>query len=258
MLERTFCHIPGVGAQTERSLWRQGCLKWQDYLGSPGDYRIGGTDRRLFDKFVLRSQQLLAEQEYTFFASTLGTKEAWRAWPNFRKSTVYLDIETNGGQSGDSITTIGLYDGTEFTCLVNGDDLDRFPEIISGYSMIVTFFGSGFDIPMLRKAFPEVRFDHLHLDLCHTLKKVGYHGGLKKIEKALGISRTDETDGLTGFDAIRLWHEYQSGRDESLKTLIEYNREDVVNLERLSEIAFEKLERSLLTEAGLGELAGKG
>ena len=123
MLERTFCHITGVGGQTERSLWQQGCLKWQDYLGSPGDYRIGSTDRRLFDKFVLRSQQLLAEEEHTFFATTLGTKEAWRAWPNFRRSTVYLDIETNGGQSGDSITTIGLYDGAEFTCLVNGDDL---------------------------------------------------------------------------------------------------------------------------------------
>lgn len=249
--------MPGVGGQTERSLWQQGCLNWQNYLDSPGDFRIGGTDRRLFDKFILQSQKQLAERDYSFFTSTLGNKEAWRAWPSFRSDTVYLDIETDGGQSGNAITMVGLYDGADFKCLVKGDDLEYFPEIIEKYSMIVTFFGSGFDIPMLKKAFPEVRFDHLHLDLCHALKRVGYRGGLKKIEKTLGIARTDETDGLTGFDAIRLWNEYQSGRDESLSTLIEYNREDVVNLERLAEIGFEKLERSVLEEAGLGELAGQ-
>ena len=121
--------------------------------------------------------------------------------------------------------------------------------------MIVTFFGAGFDIPKLKKAFPEVPFDQIHLDLCYALKRVGYRGGLKKIERQLGIARSGETDGLTGRDAIRLWNEYQSGRDSSLKLLVDYNREDVVNLERLAQIAYDKLQRTLLVEAGLAEVA---
>ncbi|MCH8977782.1 MAG: ribonuclease H-like domain-containing protein [Armatimonadetes bacterium] len=257
MLERTFCHIPGIGGCTERSLWQQGCLSWGDYLASPNDFQIGGVKRDYFDRYVQKSADLLERGDHKFFAQALGGKQAWRAWPQFRNRCVYLDIETDGGQRGESITMVGLYDGADFTCLVKGEDLDHFPDVIAKYSMIVTFFGAGFDIPMLKKAFPTVPFSQIHLDLCFSLKKVGYRGGLKKIEKQLGIARSDETDGLTGFDAIRLWAEYQGGSEASLKTLVEYNREDVVNLERLAEVAFEKLQHATLDEAGLAELAGK-
>ena len=257
MLERTFCHIPGVGGHTERSLWQQGCLSWHDYLASPKKFSIGGVKRDFFDLYVRESADMLERGEHEFFAQALGAKEAWRAWPQFRNSCAYLDIETDGGQRGESITMVGLYDGADFNCLIKGEDLDQFPDVISKYSMIVTFFGSGFDVPMLRKAFPAVPFSQIHLDLCFGLKRVGYRGGLKKIEKQLGIARSEETDGLSGFDAIRLWREYQEGSDDSLKTLVEYNREDVVNLERLAEVAFEKLQRATLGEASLAELAGK-
>lgn len=254
MLESTFCHIPGVGAHTEKSLWQQGCLTWHTYLRNPEGFSIGGADRNYVNSFVRKSVEQLKKRDHRFFAEALGTRESWRAWPEFRGKTAYLDIETDGGQSGDSVTMVGLYDGADFTCLVKGIDLDAFPDVISKYSMVVTFFGTGFDIPMLRRAFPHVRFDHLHLDLCHTLKRVGYRGGLKKIEKQLGIARGEGTDGLSGFDAIRLWNEYRSGRDASLEILVEYNREDVVNLETLAEIAFDRLRASTLAEAGLAKI----
>jgi uncharacterized protein YprB with RNaseH-like and TPR domain len=146
---------------------------------------------------------------------------------------------------------VGLYDGADFKCLINGIDLEEFPSVIARYNVIVTFFGSGFDLPMLKKAFPEVEFDHIHIDLCHTLKRLGFRGGLKKIEKQLGIARGANTDGLNGWDAVRLWREYQSGRESSLDTLVEYNREDVVNLETLAEVAFDRLRGATLAEAGL-------
>lgn len=257
MLENTFCHIPGVGSQSERSLWEQGCKTWQDYLIAPEGFSIGGVARNHFDKFVERSIKNLASFDFTFFAQTLGTKEAWRAWPEFKNQCVYLDIETDGGQGGQSITTIGLYDGFDFVCLIKGENLQEFPSIIQKYGMIVTFFGTGFDVPMLKRAFPEVRFDQLHLDLCHTLKRVGYRGGLKSIEKQLGISRGEDTDGLSGYDAIRLWNEYLSGRDESLETLVQYNREDVVNLESLAGIAYNKLRSEITDGTVLFETLGK-
>lgn len=199
------------------------------------------------------SVKALDQRHHQYFADGLSSREAWRAWPEFSDSICYLDIETDGGQSGDSITTVGLYDGENFTCLIKGQDLGSFPDVISRYGMIVTFFGQGFDIPMLKKAFPQVPFDHIHLDLCFALKRVGVRGGLKKIEKQFGINRGDDTDGLSGLDAIRLWREYQRGRDESLETLIEYNKEDVVNLQTLAAITYGKLRAETLAMAGLTE-----
>jgi hypothetical protein len=215
-------------------------------LQTPDAYSIGGASRHVFKETLEASSEALAGGVHQFFSACLGGRDIWRAWPDFRHSCVYLDIETDGFQNPDSITTIGLYDGKEFRCLVKGEDLGEFHDIISHYSMIVTFFGNGFDIPMLKKAYPSVQFDHLHLDLCPTLRQLGYKGGLKKIEKQVGIARGDDTDGLSGYDAVLLWRRYLRGDDAALETLISYNREDVVNLERLAELAFGQMERMTL------------
>lgn len=241
MLRKTFLHVPGIGQQTEKHLWEQGCNDWETFLSRPDDFKLGTASLELAKSEIAASIEHLERGEHQFFRSRLGLAEAWRAWPEFREKCCYLDIETDGGQSGESITTIGMYDGKEFRCLVQGDNLAEFPDLISHYSMIVTFFGSGFDLPLLQRKFPYVKFDQIHLDLCPTLKRIGYRGGLKKIEKVLGIARDEDTDGLSGLDAIRLWREYQRGAQASLDTLIAYNREDVVNLERLAQIAYDQL-----------------
>lgn len=241
MLEKTFVHVPGVGSHTERELWSGGCHSWADLLDGIDRYSFGTAARDDVKRHIEQSQNSLEQGEHQFFARGLGMSEAWRAWPEFRGKCVYLDIETDGGRSGAAITTVGLYDGESFRALVQGDDLGNFPDIISGYSMIVTFFGAGFDLPMLQKRFGALRFDQIHIDLCPTLRRLGYRGGLKSIEKQLGIARSEETDGLTGLDAIRLWRQYERGNKKALETLIEYNREDVVNLERLAELAYTKL-----------------
>jgi uncharacterized protein YprB with RNaseH-like and TPR domain len=196
---------------------------------------------------VEASVSALSNRNFNFFRAKLGTDKAWRAFPEFRSKSVYLDIETDGGRSGSSITTIGLYDGNEFRALIKGRDLHLFPEIMAEYEMVITFFGTGFDIPMLRKGFPDVPFDQIHIDLCPTLRQVGIRGGLKKIEKQLGINRGEDTDGLDGLDAIRLWRRYTILNDEdALETLIAYNREDVVNMERLMEYTYDRLSRETL------------
>jgi len=245
MLTQTFLHVPGVGRETEHALWEQGCLTWQDFLAEPGRFSVGSASPDLARATISESVEALATGNHQFFHRALGLSEAWRAWPDFRDRTVYLDIETDGGRYGEAVTTIGLWDGHEFTALVKGRDLENFRDIISHYSMIVTFFGSGFDLPMLLKRFPGLVFDQIHLDLCPTFRKVGVRGGLKKIEVQMGLSRGDDTNGLTGLDAIRLWREYQRGRESSLETLIAYNREDVVNLEHLADVAYQRLRASL-------------
>ncbi len=189
-----------------------------------------------------RSIEALEKRDHAFFMERLGLADSWRAFPSFRDRCVYLDIETDGGRGGSAITTVGLYDGQDYRCLIKGKDLQKLPEVLGDYGMIVTFFGASFDLPMVQKRFRDLQLNHLHIDLCPTLRRLGIRGGLKAIEKTLGLQRGDDTDGLNGLDAVRLWNRYKTlGDKDALDTLVAYNREDVVNLEHLAIYAYERL-----------------
>ncbi|HZE21251.1 MAG TPA: ribonuclease H-like domain-containing protein, partial [Desulfobaccales bacterium] len=71
------------------------------------------------------------------------------------------------------------------------------------------------------------------------LARLGFKGGLKKIEPRFGIRRPDEVHGMDGYMAVLLWERYQRGDRGALERLLTYNREDVVNLETLMEAAFQ-------------------
>ena len=96
---------------------------------------------------------------------------------------------------------------------VRGINLDRFPGEMADCRLLVTFFGSGFDLPVLRRSFPELPFDVLHIDLCFALKRLGYSGGLKHVETALGITRGQDTAGLSG------WMRCASGTSTGTETV---------------------------------------
>ncbi len=82
---------------------------------------------------------------------------------------------------------------------------------------------------------------HLHFDTCFLLRSVGYSGGLKAIERNLGISR-GLMSALDGYSAVLLWKRYKKTRDERyLETLLAYNAEDVLNLEFLLNFAYNNI-----------------
>jgi uncharacterized protein YprB with RNaseH-like and TPR domain len=246
MLTATFIHAPGIGSVTERSLWAQGVTNWEAYAENPAGIRVPPRHRESLQTTVEDSIAALAEARADYFAHNLPKKEHWRAVSHFPRIG-YLDIETNGGMSADSITVIGLYDGFEFHKYVKGQNLAQFAYDSQDYDGFVTFFGTGFDVPFLKRRFPvleNVFADRLHIDLCPMLKRLGHTGGLKRIEQHLGISRVPEAEGLNGMDAVRLWRTYRrGGRDseEALRQLLAYNKEDVVNMKTLLEYALPRL-----------------
>jgi uncharacterized protein YprB with RNaseH-like and TPR domain len=254
VLQNTFLHVPGIGKTTEKRLWKEGCTSWDHLLAEPDRWSLGSASRSIAKKHIEKSRQALQDEEHQFFRCCLGANQAWRAFPEFRHSCVYLDIETDGGVSANSVTMVGLYDGKQYRCLVKGEDLEAFRDLISHYAMVVTFFGGTFDLPVLLRRFPGLAFDQIHIDLCPILRQIGYRGGLKKIERQIGIERSPETQGLTGYDAVLLWRRHRMfGDSRALERLIAYNREDCVNLERLAEVAYEGM-RDMVFETGNAEL----
>lgn len=241
MLSGSFIHIPGVGPITERRIWQRGLHSWADFLRDPA---AAGLSARATDRVaeaVAASLSRLQEEDCAYFAAALPRPQHWRAYPEFAHRVAFLDIETTGLEQDDDVTLIGVYDGRTVRTYVKGEDLQQFADDIGEYRLIVTFFGAAFDLPVLRRRFPGVQFHQLHVDLCHALRRLGLGGGLKHIEAKLGIARSPETKGLDGWDAVRLWREWEAGSRHALELLKRYNAEDVVNLETLMQYAYREL-----------------
>ncbi len=243
MLTSTFLHAPGVGEQTERKLWDAGLLTWDDITRAAlSDLPVGKSTGEALRATVAQSQTALAEGNFRYFAEALPAREHWRAAPQFMDKVGFLDIETNGGFRADDITIIGVYDGDESRIFVKYKDLDDFRAEAERCALWVTFFGTGFDVPFLRRKYPDLPFDQLHIDLCPALKRLGFKGGLKKIEERIGIRRTPEVEGMSGYDAVRLWRAWRRHKDaEALNLLIAYNRADIENLSLLLAFAYGRL-----------------
>jgi uncharacterized protein YprB with RNaseH-like and TPR domain len=241
MLTSTFLHAPGIGGSTERKLWKAGVLTWESALTTPR-LPLGEAQRRALLPILEASLTALDARDARWFAKNLPARDQWRAVPTFGERTAYVDIETNGGMEADDVTIIGLYDGFGSRIFVKGRDLDAFPAAIAEFDVLVTFFGTGFDLPMLRRRFPGLPLDTVHLDLCFALRRLGYKGGLKAIERELGIRRAFEIEDMSGLDAVHLWNAWERrGDSDALERLIAYNRADIENLASLQAIALPKL-----------------
>jgi uncharacterized protein YprB with RNaseH-like and TPR domain len=140
----------------------------------------------------------------------------------------YLDIETS--YYGE-ITVVGIYRHPyDLVQVVLPEiDADTVMDALAGTEELVTYWGHRFDLPVIRANLGiDLRGEFHSTDLADICHRHGLYGGLKKVERDLGIGRV--TAGVTGEDAMRLWHEWTLGREESLARLLKYNEEDVVNL----------------------------
>ena len=121
---------------------------------------------------------------------------------------------------------------------IKGKNLEELVPEIKKYSLLVTYGGSCFDLPFIRKEFHLANPCDAHIDLRYVLHRLGHQGGLKQIERKFGLLRKGPIGKVDGWLAPLLWNEYKRGRSEALKALVRYNAEDVVNLRILMEKAF--------------------
>ncbi|MGH8613799.1 MAG: ribonuclease H-like domain-containing protein, partial [Gammaproteobacteria bacterium] len=194
------------------------------------------------DQYIPQSRDAIRRKDAGFFERLTALGEAWRVFPEFADQCVYLDIETTGLSTVfDTVTLVGLYDGRRYKVFVDGQNLEEFPKELAKYSVVVTFNGSGFDLRFLRLAFPQLAIPPIHIDLRWVMRRLGFAGGLKEVEKSLKIRRAAGVEDLSGYDATVLWARYLRGDQPALEKLIQYNTEDVVHLKAMVEIAYDKL-----------------
>ncbi len=257
MIARTFIHLPRIGYATERRLWRSGIRTWEDFLEQAGPIRGVSAERwSELRNDVRASLAALGALDHRYFSDRLPHREHWRTLDRFRRKTAYLDIETTGLGGWADVTVVGLYNGIRTRTYIHGDNLDELAEDLREFALLVTYNGATFDLPFLQRRFPRVEWDHLHVDLRYPLKRLGFTGGLKSIERAAGLWRSPDIAHLDGFDAVRLWNEYQAGSDEALELLVRYNTADITNLEALANRVYAQLSEQMIWEMDGRALTG--
>ena len=244
MIKNTFNILNGIGVKLEKRLWQTGILDWDNFLSTKQIGFINPGRKKIYDDFLKEAGEKLNEKDMIFFAKAIKTREHWRLFRTFRNEAVALDIETNGlpSNAGGCVTVVGLYNGFDYISFVRGENLtrQRIEKELSGYKYLITFFGSGFDMPFLRESL-GITFAGLHFDLFFGGRMVGLKGGLKKVEEKMGITRDESIKGFSGFDAVKLWAQAQRGSAEALDLLIKYNMYDTVNLFDIAERIYEML-----------------
>lgn len=171
--------------------------------------------------------------------------------------TLYLDIETTALKADEGfIVTIGILGEGEPELVFAGTPQEErnallwLREKLKTHDLIVTWYGSGFDIPFIltRAAYHGIEIPELTktsmLDLCEWAKEnlllASY--SLKSVARFLGIG---VAGNFGGSDVNTLYKLFVHGNQEARALIIQHCREDLILLKRVHE----KL-RPLVEQAG--------
>ncbi len=251
MLTSSFIFSKGMSEELERALWAHGLTSWELLRRHPeeGTVVLGSARCQRLLESVESAQKALAGRDLAWFRSTWPprSRSLARLWQGFcpPERIALVDIETTGLTPGyDQITVIGLADHATARAFVAGrpqpgdEALDAFRLAIRSYDLVVTFNGTSFDLPFIERHFRDASFhiEQPHLDLMLFARSLGLGGGLKDMEKQLGIVRPQELQGMVGTEAIELWGRWrQKGELAAYQRLVSYCKTDCSNLAQFAQ-----------------------
>jgi uncharacterized protein YprB with RNaseH-like and TPR domain len=244
LIDECFIHLEGIGEKTSEKLKELGFMNWQQCMDNTGSLPFNGNKREKFIRNILDSQKAVEESDIAYLVANYPTREHWRVLAEFFHEATWFDIETTGISWYDNhATVISAYMDGKLLDFKYGENLDDFLELVDRSRLLVSFNGSGYDIPFLEQTYHIPSLDCPHVDLRWISYHMGYRGGLKIIEKSVGIERPGEVSGIDGLEAIDLFYRWQGGDSDAGRKLMVYCRADVISSYILG--------YRLLTERGL-------
>lgn len=249
MITNSFIFLERIGSKAEQNIWKDNIHDWDGFLKAKNIKGLSMQRKLYYDRRIMQARKALYNFDSGYFAKLLPKSQMWRLYDFFREDAVFLDIETTGlNRSDDDITVFGIYDGINTKTMIKGINLDygALKDELQKYKLIVTFNGSSFDLPFIEKMHNGLIPKIPHFDVRSLTSKLGLKGGLKNIEKILGIKRNPAVEKFYGGDALTLWKMYRAtGDDYYLKLLVEYNEYDTINLKIVAENCIKKMKEIL-------------
>ena len=249
VITNSFIFLERIGHKLEQNIWKNGIHDWDGFLKHD---KINGLSRHrklYYNRKILNARKALYNFDSGYFTSILPQSETWRLYDFFRDDSVFLDIETTGlSKEYDDITVFGLYNGINTKIMIKGVNLDYsiLKKELGKYKLIVTFNGASFDIPFIEKRYPNLLPKIPNFDVRSVSNMLGLKGGLKVIEKNLGIKRSNIVENFYGGDALTLWRMYKAtGDDYYFNLLVEYNEYDIINLKTVAEHCVKNMKEKL-------------
>ncbi len=233
MITKCFTFLDGISNRKQDRILEQ-VNDWNDFIGK-NVKGISKLRKFFYDQKVREAKQALLNDDLGFFNKNFKNKDLLFLYKYYRDETCFLDIEINRGR--EDIVLVGVDDGYEIKQFLKGFNLEKniLFDYLSRFKVIVTYNGAAFDIPLLKKYF-NFKLNFIHIDLKPICLSFGFKGGLKKIEKELGIERNLCYDVKHG-DPCKLYRVFMITRDEYyLDLLLRYNEEDCQNLKKIIEL----------------------
>ncbi len=252
MITNSFIFLERVGSKLEQNIWRNGIQDWDSFLKRIHVNGLSMHRKLYYNRKILNARKALYNFDSSYFLDLLPQSEMWRLYEFFREDAVFLDIETTGlSKEEHDITVFGLYDGINTKTMIKGINLDFncLKKELQKYKLLITFNGASFDLPFIEKRYPNLLPKIPNFDVRSVADKLGLKGGLKNIEKTLGIRRTSIVDKFYGGDALTLWRMYRAtGDDYYLNLLVEYNEYDIINLKIVAEHCVKKMKEQVFNK----------
>jgi uncharacterized protein YprB with RNaseH-like and TPR domain len=234
-LEQALLHLPHIGPKRAERLAAAGCGCWSAILAADNPLRLAPERWAETVAAARRSLEALAADDPRPLSGALATAEHWRVLDHWFDRASFFDIETSGLEPESEVTLVACLHRGELRLFLKGENLDDFLGLLEEVKLLVSFNGSGFDVPRIEDRFHVPRIPCAHVDLRWLCHHRGWRGGLKAIERQLGLARPADLAGLGGAEAVWLWQLWSEKRDPAARrTLERYCAADTVALQRLA------------------------
>lgn len=235
-IQGAFLHLPGFGPRKVASLRDRGITSWSELLHFHHHDLPGLEDgASAWVKAIRRDEEAFNSNNLAHLVTTLHRTDHWRILADYIEQATFLDIETSGDQLRPEITLIIAKHRGVLHTFTSGHNLDDFLGLLDDIRLLVTFNGASFDVPQMENHFHIPMRDIAHIDLRWVCYHAKLRGGLKEIERAIGLIRPADLIGMDGAEADWLWRRWKETANQKLvQRLTRYCAADVIGLHHLS------------------------